>query len=111
MEEYRTAKDEGVAAIIIDADLTLDEEYNYVDVALMVSEGVTLTGEGETSIEGDNPWTMFLQSGAVLVNYGTITGQLNTDDWNDDDVTDYVTVVNYGTLDYDIVYLQAKAGC
>ncbi|MCD7764000.1 MAG: serine/threonine protein kinase [Lachnospiraceae bacterium] len=105
MEEYRTAKDEGVAAIIIEADLTLDEEYNYVDVALMVSEGVTVNIDAADEEEFGE---MYLQGGAVLVNYGTITGALNTVDWNDDDVTDYATVINYGILDYDTICLQAE---
>ncbi|MCC8138249.1 MAG: protein kinase [Clostridiales bacterium] len=103
-EDYQEAREKGASAIVIDADLTLGEEYSVIDIPLMISEGVTLSGGSETSADGDDPWTIFLQGSAVLVNYGTLSGRLNTDDSNGG----YVTALNYGTMDCEIIDMQAS---
>ncbi len=124
-DAYSTEEDAAVSAIVVDADLTLDEAYIYSDIPLMISEGVTVTtvnSQEGTYTGTDDDWTWRQQGGAVLVNYGTLSVLgLNVGDWNDDDVTDFAFLLNYGTIEADQVYLEGggwllnygsmRAGC
>ncbi|MBR5292882.1 MAG: serine/threonine protein kinase [Clostridia bacterium] len=88
LEYLRAIDNPGIAAVVIDGDLTLSPQNSYTDKPVMISEGVTVT-----ALQGDDAGLYF--EGAVLVNHGRLVGEIN----NGNMTGDPVVILNCGEAD------------
>lgn len=84
----------GTRPIVIDGDLTFTDFNRDHTVPVLISEGVTITAPAS-----DTEYCAWDVNGTVLINRGTIRGQVVTGDWDDDGIADLWKVINYGTID------------
>lgn len=108
LAELEEALSSGDRPVVIAADLVYpaDRESSLSSpVPVLVSEGVTVTvpwenyGEYENAERSEGGWTV---DGSLLINRGTIRGQIHMGDWDSDGETETNLLVNYGTLHGDL---------
>jgi len=93
LEEYDRCR-LGTVPIVIDADISLTDYNRCHTVPVLISQGVCVSVPVSEEIYCS--WDV---NGTLLVNRGTIRGQVAGGDWTEDGIDSAWQIINYGTID------------